>query len=433
MKVHHFSTFPYGGAAIAAKRLHVELLQQNTDSRFLYYLNDREPPQFAATRQLESIEPHSTAWPPPLAKWLDKKKNRRVRNLYEKHITGRAPELETFSMAEQLRCANLDLTAVDADVVHLHWVAFMADYPIFFQRIPQGKPIVWTLHDMNPFTGGCHFTSGCQRFIKGCGNCPQIQNPQSNDVSAISYQVKRKTLASRQHLTVVAPSRWLLNEAQRSPLWPVNTNFQQIKYGLDSNSFRPQEKSSARMRLGLPIGSVVVGFGADNLSNPRKGLALLEQALSLSPSSRTHLTALIFGAGKVDAASLCVHNVLQLGFLSSEAKQVDAYNACDFFVVPSLADNQPQTALEAMACGVPVIAFDSGGIGEVVKHGENGLLAAPDDLQGLANAIEKLILGSDLRRQLAQGARMSMLREHEGKAQALKYLGLYEKISSRHA
>ncbi|MEQ1906810.1 MAG: glycosyltransferase, partial [Pirellulaceae bacterium] len=375
----------------------------------------------------------STAWPSFIAKQQDKRKNRRVRNHYDLHIAGRSPELETFSMAEHLRCANLDAAAIAADVIHLHWIAFMADYPTFFTQSPPSKPIVWTLHDMNPFTGGCHFTTDCQRFHKGCGNCPQIQNPGPNDVSQHSFQLKRHALSTRRNLTVVSPSRWLLNEARQSPLWPATTQFEQIKYGLDLEVFHPQEKTAVRLKSGLPIDGVVVGFGADNLNNPRKGFAMLERALALAPSSRTHLSALIMGGGGIDTGRLNVRTVHPLGFLTGEIEQANAYGACDFFVVPSLADNQPQMALEALACGVPVIAFDSGGISEVVADGINGLLAAASDVEGLAKSIERLTMDSELRLRLAVGAKDYAMREHAGKAQADKYLSLYARISTRHA
>lgn len=432
MRVHHFSTFPYGGAAIAARRLHLDLRQLNADSEFLYFLNERGPTQFAAARQLESTEPHSSAWPRFIAKWRDKQKNRRVRNLYDRHVAGRQPELETFSMAEHLRCAKLDREALAADVIHLHWIAFLADYPHFFNQIPASKPIVWTLHDMNPFTGGCHFTSNCQRFSQGCGDCPQIQNPGPRDVSQHSFRVKRNTLSTLRNLTVVSPSYWLLNEAQKSPLWPATAQFKQIKYGLDLDVFHPQDKTAVRLKLGLPTDGVIVGFGADNLSNPRKGFAMLKSALALAPSSSTQLYALIMGGGGIDSKGLSVRSVHSLGFLSNEIEQAAAYGACDFFVVPSLADNQPQMALESLACGVPVIALDSGGIPEILADGENGLLAAAGDMQGLARSIEKLTTDSELRGKLAAGARDYAQREHDAKTQAGKYLSLYnEKISAR--
>jgi glycosyltransferase involved in cell wall biosynthesis len=231
----------------------------------------------------------------------------------------------------------------------------------------------------------------------------------------------------------VSPSRWLLNEARRSPLWPATTQFEQIKYGLDLEVFHPQEKAAVRLNFGLPIDEAVVGFGADNLSNPRKGFAMLERALTLAPSSRKHLSALMMGGGGIDTERLNVRSVHPLGFLTSEIEQANAYGACDFFVVPSLADNQPQMALEALACGVPVIAFDSGGISEVVADGINGLLAAAGDVEGLAKSIERLTTDSELRLRLAVGARESAMREHAGKTQADKYLSLYARISTRHA
>ncbi|MBX3418754.1 MAG: glycosyltransferase [Pirellulaceae bacterium] len=424
MQVHHYLTFPHGGAAIAAKRLHVELLKLNLDSRFIFSLNERGPVAIEAAQQLDQGPIKFPGWPWPISRWLEKHQNRRIRRLYERHLAPRSLNIETFSMAEQLTTAHPNSGDSKAHVTHLHWISYMADYPTFFDGIDPQCPLVWTLHDMNPFTGGCHFNDGCHRFQTGCGNCPQVQSPSEFDVSRSSFEVKQKIFSRFRRLAVVAPSAWMLDLARRSGVWPRWTQFEQIPYGLDLEVFSYQEKTSARNQLQLPTDCTIVGFGADQLSNPRKGFAELIRAFGQC-QSRSRLQALIFGGGELDAKELGLDKVHSLGFVTDERLQATAYAACDFFVVPSREDNQPQMALEAMACGTPVIGSSVGGIPEVVLHGETGWLFDPATSNSLSDAIDNLAQDPELRQLLASNAMRKIAENHSSPQQAKKYSDLY--------
>ena len=174
MIVNHFNTFPYGGAAAAAKRLHREYLRQTIDSRFLYHICDREPPRDDSFQQLSFETEELSGWTSTFKKMAEKRRKKNVCRLFDEHVAPRDANLEVFSMPQLLNQTRLDWSRWKADVIHLHWIAFFADYPSFFNSIPDDIPIVWTLHDMNPLTGGCHYSGGCTRFINGCGSCPQL-------------------------------------------------------------------------------------------------------------------------------------------------------------------------------------------------------------------------------------------------------------------
>ena len=168
----------------------------------------------------------------------------------------------------------------EGDVYNLHWVAGLLDYRRFFAELPGGTPLVWTLHDMNPFTGGCHYTLGCEKFKKGCGCCPQLG---SVDASDLTFRVLGRKQASLEHLNplttrVVAPSRWMESEARTSALLG-RFDVVGIPYGLDTDVFRPRDRRVAREVFGLPQNHRVVMFVAQSLHNHRKGYDLLVGAL----------------------------------------------------------------------------------------------------------------------------------------------------------
>ena len=165
-------------------------------------------------------------------------KRKRARRDWRNHLSHRPEGYEIFSAARQVNDSYFNVEDLDCDVLNLHWIAFLCDYPSFFSSLPHRLPTVWTLHDMNPFTGGCHYAADCERFQTGCGDCIQVANPQPDDVSRYAFQLKRKSMRSKQ-LHVVTPSHWLGSLAQQSPIWPKRTEFSVIPYGLELDLYHP--------------------------------------------------------------------------------------------------------------------------------------------------------------------------------------------------
>jgi glycosyltransferase involved in cell wall biosynthesis len=431
--VNHFNTYPYGGAASAARRLHVEMINQGAASRFVYAISDRAPPADPTMLQMGAAQTAMNRW--KFAHFLEKRRKQKICHLYDRHIAARRAGAETFSMAELSPPPGFDWDKHPADIAHLHWVAFMADYPSFFRSMPRHIPIIWTLHDMSAFTGGCHYSGGCDRFKSGCGNCPQVHRSSHRDVSAAGFRVKRRSLRGRQ-LTVVSPSHWLCQLAKQSVVWPDRTTFHVIRLGFDLNELRPAEKTDAKAQFGMNGDSVTIGFGADDIQNRRKGFDLLASALS-QIDTHTNLECLVLGGG---ANATCESELVRrngrlrmrpVGYLSCQKEIAQFFSACDLVVVPSREDNSPQIGLEAMACGTPVVAFNVGGISEYVIDGVTGLTANPNDSADLARKIRTLVEDRELRRRFAERGLERIRSEYEIGLQTRKYLHLYQGALNR--
>ena len=426
MKIDHYNTYPHGGAATAATRLHRELRRREIDSRLFYRYDHQSHERDPGVRRIEF--PDAAAAPShPLRSLFAKRRRRRIHRQYDQHLAGRDPAMEVFSMAELPDSTPLAGDCQTPDIVHLHWISFLADYPSFFQSLDRSVPVVWTLHDMNPFTGGCHYSAGCHRFQTGCGICPQVVSPAPRDVSRVSWQVKRDCLNGRR-VAVVGPSRWIIDLAQSSPIWPRGTEFHHIRLGFDLDEFRRVDQTSARRRLGLDPTKVLVGFGADDISNPRKGFEYLLRALE-QVRTNTEFECVVLGNGKIPAAYRLLPPFNAVGYLATAAQLTDFYSACDFVVVPSCEDNQPQIGLEAMACGRPVVGFDSGGIPEYAIEGLTGMLAERGNTDQLARCIECLVDDADRRIHLGSEARRWMESNCNLKAIASQYLELYRRMA----
>lgn len=433
MKVNHFNTYPHGGAANAAFRIHHGLIEEGIDSSFLYRINEQKPPPFSHVRQVQWAEsPVRSKLLAPIQNKLEKRRRRQIHRLYDTHLAQRQQnEFEVFSMARLPDATPLNWKQDSTDIVHLHWMAFMVDHPSFFQSIPKSTPIVWTLHDMAAFTGGCHYSSQCDRFRLGCGSCPQVVAPGPKDVSYDSIQAKTKSLRGRA-IHVVAPSRWLIELAQQSPVWPDNTEFSVIHYGLDLQQFQCRDQLKSRSSLEIQETPTVIGFGADDLSNHRKGFTHLMEALHIVAEKKNlqhrPIELAVFGNGTIPESLARKFKVHSFGFVHQRETLVEIYSACDFVVVPSLEDNQPQVGLEAMACGRAVVGFEAGGIPEYVAHDDTGLLVKSRDDQGLASAILQLATDREKSNRLGHNSRGKIEREFEMGRQSRRYVELYRKL-----
>jgi glycosyltransferase involved in cell wall biosynthesis len=428
MKVGHFNTFPYGGAAVAARRLNRRLNKSGIDSTFYYSRDDRDD-LCQLTAAKHSLKQVSVRDPLPsrlnslFAKHREKKRLREIYRLHNEHVAMRPEGAETFSMARLPEQSSLNWHQIDADVVHLHWISFFADYPSFFNSIPAHIPLVWTLHDMNAFTGGCHYSAGCEKFQTGCGDCPQVTEPGSRDVSVDSFLVKQKALQGR-NVHVVAPSQWMLELAKKSGIWPETASFHHFRLGFDLKKFHPIDKQHARKQLGIRSDAVLIGFGAEDIRNERKGVKSLLGALDLLSTNRD-VEGLVFGSGKLESTGK-IKKLHQLGYVSSIDRQRLIYSAADVVVVPSTEDNQPQVGLEAMACGTPVVGFDTCGIPEMVQHGKTGLLATRGSSEELAKQISWIVSNPKQRTAMGEAARAMMEQNHDSTMQADRYIQLYE-------
>ena len=281
---------------------------------------------------------------------------------------------------------------------------------------------------MNPFTGGCHYAHGCEGYVSACGACPQLGSSSRNDLSGQIWQRKRESFEKLEpeQLCIVAPSRWLATRAAHSALlgrFPVT----HISNGVDTQLFTPQDRQSARQALNIPQDAQVVLFVAQSLHKRHKGFNLLAEAL-YGLCDVPGLLLVTVGRGEPVVADHVAH--LHLDRLNDDALLARVYSAADVFAIPSLQDNLPNTVLEAMSCGVPVVGFDVGGIPELVRPGVTGLLAPAGDADALGNAIGQLLHDSAQRAVMGLNCRRIAAEEYALEVQARRYGALYRKAAA---
>jgi glycosyltransferase involved in cell wall biosynthesis len=417
MRIVHVSTYDVrGGAARAAYRLHSGLRRLGHDSRM-----------FVLVR--ESDDPSVGAFLPPMD--LGSRLRRRVMRAriaaeFAKYRRTRPPRLEQFSDDRAPGGAGVVAALPAADVVTLHWIDGFVDYRTFFAAVPKRSPVVWRLADMAPFTGGCHYDGGCGRFTEGCGACPQLGSTAPDDLSRRVWRRKEAALAEcpPDRVHIVTPSAWMAEQVKRSPLlgrFPLSV----IPNGVDTTVFAPRDPATARGVLGLPGAARVVVFVADDVSQPRKGLALLVEALAGVASRDLCLVSI--GSGRPALGETGIPH-RHLGRVEHRWLSL-VYSAADLYVFPSLQDNLPSTVLEAMACGVPVVGFGVGGVSEMVRHGETGLVVEPGRVEALGSAIGELLDDTGRRRAMAEACRRVVEAEYSLERQVQRYSELYESIT----
>ncbi len=368
--VHVNVTDSQGGAARAAIALHRQLLAMGAASRVLVQERRLHDPEIVGpTTLLEKV----TARTRPFLDGLPLR-------LYP------ARSRQAFSLQWLPGGSARAIRRFDADIVHLHWLA-RGLLPIGALH-SLGAPLVWTMHDMWAFTGGCHYTAGCERFIAGCGACPVLGSASRYDLAWLTWHRKRRRWR-RLDAVFVAPSRWLAAEARRSSLL-ADADIRIIPNGVDTQAFRPLPRHLARAALGIPGERPVLLFGGEHGSRePRKGFDLLAKSLPLLRSKHrlANFEVVVFGGGQRDVRTEDGITVRHLGTLHDDLSLAVVYSAADVIVIPSRQDNLPNTALEALACGTPVVGFRRTGLEDIVLDRETGFLADAGCEHSLAEGI----------------------------------------------
>lgn len=333
---------------------------------------------------------------------------------------------ELFSLPESvLSWEDLAPVADAADVVHLHWVVGMLDHEQFGDRVGD-KPVVWTLADMNAFTGGCHYSEGCEGYKRECRNCPLLGG--KSDVAHEVWLRKKAAYARIRNLHIVCPSRWIFDRVSASSLLgdrPIH----HITNAFPVDRFKATDKLVARARLGLPLDKKLVLFGADSLGNKRKGGLHLEAALTALKKQRIgqEVEVILFGSS---SATLPVP-AHPMGYISDDRQLALAYSAADVFVSPSDEDSGPMTVGEAMMCGTPVVAFKVGIAMEMITHRQNGYLADRGSATGLADGL-RWALDADEAVRLRRGlqCRSVAVKFHDPRTAAERHVKVYQEALS---
>jgi glycosyltransferase involved in cell wall biosynthesis len=319
-------------------------------------------------------------------------------------------------------------------IVHVHWVGNSFMTPRALARLPD--PTVWTLWDMWPFTGGCHYSWGCDRHANRCGHCPITRSSHAFDATGVGL-LRKRVAWKKKRFHVVAISQWLADQARKSSLF-ARSDIDVIVPGVDVTRFRPHAPALARQLLGLPQDRPIIGFVAINPSSPRKGWQPLSAALEMVGAEWTNATnpPLLLRVGAVSTRQRKYAPPLETvdtGFLEDDLSLAIAYSACNVVAVPSTQEAFGRVAIEALACGTPVVAFKDTGVADAVRHNETGYLAENGDAKDLARGLLRFLEAGAPTADAAvrKHARKTASAEFSTIVQAKRYADLYSRLTQR--
>lgn len=336
-----------------------------------------------------------------------------------------------FSFAQISSGLRVFVDDIKPDIINLHWTNGGLSSPRDLAEL-KGYPVVWTLHDMWSFTGGCHYSYDCKGYVKSCGECPQLVG---NDTITAKHITEKKTCFEDLNLYVVAPSTWLTRSASESNVlggFPSLT----IPYGIDHRVFKPERRDAGRKALRLNSNDLVVLFGAvGGVSDSRKGFDLLIEILnaSINTLESQAVKLIVFGQdSELNLPnSLGNLNVIQTGHISDPNLLAEIYAAADVFLCPSRADNLPNTVIESLSCGTPCVAFSVGGLSDQVVPGISGYLAEAYDTSKMAQNLEKILLSTEKEKSLLRrSSRIFALENYSPQLNCQRYKELYQSILS---
>ncbi|MCK5680062.1 glycosyltransferase, partial [bacterium] len=413
-----------GGAGIAARRIHQALRKNGIKSTMLVMAKISDDPsilQVPATYAGLTDCSYSDDYIAYHQILQDSQRWQLLRRKYK----NRKSDIGFFSDI----FSNIDLYNIkevkDADIINIHWIAGIVNYSDLPFSL-SGKPVFWTLHDMNPFTGGCHYNNGCEKYLKSCGKCPQLGSNREEDITRIFFAAKTKALKNLD-LNIITPSRWLGRCSQTSLMlgkFPHHV----IPNCIPTEIFKPKKRDIIRLHYNLNENDFVILGGAVALNDERKGFSYIVKALEVltktAPSRK--ITLALYGKLEDDPILPQGIKLLKLGYIHNIEKMVDSYNLADIFMIPSLEDNLPNTVLEALACGTPVIGFRTGGIPDMIIHKKTCYLVKQKEIDGLVKGIEWAMALKERMSSTRTFCRDSVLENFSEKVIAEQYSRLFE-------
>ena len=409
-----------GGAGGSAYRLHRGLQRLDVDSRVLV----KSRSDLDDDRVIVTPDPRSVRW---LRKLSFLARQGPLERLPLKFYPNRDEAIFSTQWVPDSVVSAVRRYA--PDVVNLRWVGNL----LRIETIPKlRKPIVWTLSDMWPFTGGCYIPQECDRYKEACGRCPHLASRRDGDLSRGVW--KRKAKAWRNiDMTIVTPSKRMAGCVRSSSLFG-NRRVEVIPSSVEIDKYRPLDQKMAATLLGLPTDKKIVLFGAWQ-NHPHKGFHLLTDALQrLSRAGwGEKIELVVFGFERpANLPDLGVKSRF-LGRLNDPFSKAAAYGAAHVFVAPSTIDNFANTVLEAGACGRPTVAFDIGGMPDIIDHEESGYVARAFDTEALARGIAWVLEDTGRQQALSRRAREKTEREYSLKTYAERYIELFRDVQpARH-
>jgi len=325
----------------------------------------------------------------------------------------------------------VEIQAYNPDVISIHWTHGRKPIPIqLIPKLNQKYPVFWTIHDLWPITNNSFFEfTECEALLKENKNNLKGLIRQIEFTPELLLRYKRTLLGSTD-LHTISPSKWLQEKINASPVFRSAANHH-IPNGVDINVFRPLEQYKLKEKYGVPQKHKVILFLAANLADERKGFYYFAKALDCLRKTNPHLadniTTLLIGENGKGASEFLPTEVKNLGSTKDISKLVEYYNVADVFVSASLADNFPSTSLESLACGTPIVAFDVGGVSEIVIHNKTGLLSKSKNAGDLARNIGKILTDKGLHSSLSMECRNYAINSFSMEEFLNSYLELFQR------
>ena len=400
-----------GGAAIAANRLLHALNLNGVEARMLVRDRKTDAPEVVNIPQSWLLKA-KFLWERGVI-WLNNGLSKQ--NLFQVDIANTGTDITMMPEFQQ------------ADVIHLHWVnqGFLS-LKNMERILASGKPVVMTMHDQWYFTGICHYSGGCYKYQTQCEKCPMLKGP-GLDLARRVFDRKLE-MYKDSNLTFVGCSRWIADLARKSSLTQGHAVLN-TPNSIDTSVFAPMDKQEARRHHQLPTDKKLLLFGAQRITDERKGFSYLVEAcehISMHhPTLPGKLGVVVLGGDAESVKEALPLPVYTVNYLSNEAEIAELYNAVDLFVTPSLQDNLPNTIVEAMACGVPCVGFNVGGIPEMISHKQDGYVADYCDSLDFAQGIS-WCLNDERLPVLSAAARATALATYSETAVAHRHQAIYQ-------
>ena len=417
MKIVHLNTYEgNGGAGRACLRLNHALNAAGADSKVMVYFQFQES-KTTGTFSKSPFQKAKAVFQIMAERYLAKAFVKAVKTPFSLQWFGQSvinhPEVK------------------NADIIHLHWINHGFLNPKFLAELDElEKPIVWTFHDSNAFTGGCHVRYSCENFHKECGFCPLLKNSAKDDISRKTWK-RKKEAYNELNCHIVAPSNWMARSVKFSSLMGFR-EVTVIPNTIETSVFKPYVKAEAKQVLKIhPDKFVLMSGFMPSKNDKHKGtpylIAALNDLANRPGIDKDKIELIIFGNKDNADMPEFPFKTTFLGTISNDEHLAKCYSAADVFITPSLEDNLPNTVMESLACATPVVAFKTGGIPDMVKHLENGYLAEYENAEDLATGIEWLYHDENAP-DIQKEARRTILNQFSEQVVAEQHIKLYKTL-----
>jgi glycosyltransferase involved in cell wall biosynthesis len=403
IKVLHISApGPSTGAGGAALHLHYALLKRGIDSRIFFLSHDISKFDKAHSYTGSLASKFKRFLVTSLDRILTWRYMRKSKNIFSPGIFGLS--LHKHSLFKW------------ADIIHLHWINHGFVQLSELEKL--SKSIVWTMHDMWVFTGGCHYSFSCNKFQERCGQCPELNSLIQKDLSY--YALKNKmNLIPVKKIKWVAISSWMAEMAKQSSLL-INQNPVVINSGINTEIFKNIDKIESRRFFNFPTEKKIILLGAQNLETPTKGLNLSLEAFTKLDED---ILVVTFGNGAISDYQV-KQKVINMGFINSPEKMAILYSAADIFLATSVAEGFGMTLAEAQSCGIAVVAFNAMGPKDIVDHKITGYLAQLGNVNDIVKGVNYCLTAKLDKANISKLASKFSIEKS-----ADNYIELYESIS----